>query len=74
MSAVTEKLKEYGFIRIHRSVLVNGSFVEEIRPCVTGESILRMRGGKEYSVTRTYKNNLRSLAALWIGTESFLES
>lgn len=74
MSAVTEKLKEYGFIRIHRSMLVNGSFVEEIRPCVTGEYILRMRGGKEYSVTRTYKNNLRSLAALWIGTESFLES
>ena len=74
MAAMAEKLKEYGFVRIHRSVLVNGAFVEEIRPCVTGEYNLRMKGGKEYTVSRTYKNNLRALAALWIGTESFLEA
>jgi two-component system LytT family response regulator len=72
ISAVAEKLREYGFIRIHRSVLVNASFVEGIEPRLGGEYGLRMRGGKEYTVTRTYKKNLKSLAQLWIGTDPFI--
>jgi DNA-binding LytR/AlgR family response regulator len=71
ISAISEKLKPYGFIRIHRSVLVNAEFVQEIRPCPTGEYQLRLRNGREYTVTRTYKTNLRDLASLWIGTETF---
>lgn len=71
ISAIAEKLKPYGFIRIHRSVLVNSSFVEEIEPWSTGEYVLRTKGGKEYTVSRTYKNNLKSLARFWLGTESF---
>ena len=71
ISAVAEKLASHGFIRIHRSVLVNGSFVEEITPHSTGEYGLRVRGGKEYTVTRTYKKNLKSLAELSIGTGTF---
>lgn len=69
--AVAKKLEPYGFIRIHRSVLVNTSFVEEIQPYSTGEYGLRMKDGKEYTVTRTYKKNLKSLAAYWIGTRAF---
>lgn len=72
ISAMAEKLKLYGFIRIHRSVLVNSSFVEEIQPLLTGEYGLRIRGGKEYTVTRTFKKNLQALADAWIGTDSFL--
>lgn len=68
ISAVAERLETHGFIRIHRSVIVNASFVEEIRPLSTGEYCLRVQGGKEYTVTRTYKKNLKSLAELWIGT------
>lgn len=71
ISVVAEKLEPYGFIRIHRSVLVNTSFVEEIRPYPTGEYGLRVKGGKEFTVTRTYKKNLQSLAALWIGSSTF---
>jgi two-component system, LytTR family, response regulator len=72
ISTIAENLKPYGFVRIHRSVLVNASFVQEIRPCATGEYELRVRGGKEYTVTRTYKKNLRALARFWMGTGSFL--
>jgi len=72
ISAIAEKLKPYGFVRIHRSVLVNSSFVEEIQPWSTGEYVLRIKGGKEYTVSRTYKNNLKSLARFWVGTESFV--
>jgi two-component system, LytTR family, response regulator len=72
ISILAEKLKGYGFVRIHRSVLVNASFVQDIRSCTTGEYKLRVRDGREYTVTRTYKKNLRSLAAFWIGTGTLL--
>jgi DNA-binding LytR/AlgR family response regulator len=71
ISVLAERLETHGFIRIHRSVLVNTSFVEEIRPLSTGEYCLRIEGGKEYTVTRTYKKNLKSLAEFWIGTGVF---
>jgi DNA-binding LytR/AlgR family response regulator len=71
ISVVAEKLETHGFIRIHRSVLVNTSFVEEIKPLSTGEYCLRVEDGKEYTVTRTYKRNLKSLAQFWIGTGAF---
>jgi DNA-binding LytR/AlgR family response regulator len=69
LSSMAEKLKPYGFIRIHRSVVVNISAVEQIQPLPTGEYRLRVKGGKEYLVTRTYKDNLRDLAQLWVGSE-----
>jgi len=72
ISTMAEKLKAYGFVRIHRSVIINSAYVQEIEPCLTGEYALRIRGGKQYTVTRTYKKSLRSLAEFWIGTDSFL--
>ena len=72
ISVMAEILKPYGFVRIHRSVLVNSLFVEQIKSLPTGAYALRTMGGKEYTVTRTYKNNLKSLAAAWIGTDIFL--
>jgi DNA-binding LytR/AlgR family response regulator len=73
ISTMAEKLQAYGFIRIHRSVLVNASAVEEIHPGNTGEYMLRIAGGREYMVSRTYKRNLKSLAHSWIGTGSFVD-
>jgi DNA-binding LytR/AlgR family response regulator len=69
LSSMAEKLKPYGFIRIHRSVIVNISAVEEIQSLATGEYSLRVNGGKKYLVTRTYKHNLRDVAQLWVGSE-----
>lgn len=74
ISVVAENLEPFGFIRIHRSALVNTAFVEEIKRYPTGEYGLRVRGGKEYTVTRTYKENLKSLAEFWLGTGGFLSS
>jgi two-component system LytT family response regulator len=69
ISVMAKKLKPYGFLQIHRSVLVNASFVEEIQPQATGEYGLRLKGGKQYTVTRTYKANLNGLASTWIAPE-----
>jgi DNA-binding LytR/AlgR family response regulator len=71
ISLLAQKLEPFGFIRIHRSVLVNAAFVEEIRPHTTGEYFVRMKNGKEFTVTRTYKRNLKSLAEFWIGAGAF---
>jgi two-component system LytT family response regulator len=72
ISMVAEKLKPYGFIRIHRSALVNTSFVVEIRPYSTGKCGVRVKGGKEYAVTRGYKKNLKPLTEFRIGNGAFL--
>ena len=74
LSSMAEKLKPYGFVRIARSVVVNTSAVEEIQPLATGEYRLRVKGGKEYLATRTYKHNLRDLAQLWVGSSGLEES
>ncbi len=72
ISMVAEKLKPYGFIRIHRSALVNISFVLEIKPYSTGKYGLRVKGGKEYAVTSSYKKNLKPLTEFRIGNGAFL--
>ena len=72
ISMVAEKLKPYGFIRIHRSALVNTSFVVEIKPYSTGKCGLRVKGGKEYAVTSGYKKNLKPLTEFRIGSGAFL--
>jgi two-component system, LytTR family, response regulator len=69
ISTVEEKLSGRGFIRIHRSVLVNAAKVEEVRRLSTGEHSLRLRNGKEYTVTRTYRQNLRNVSPTCIGGE-----
>jgi two-component system, LytTR family, response regulator len=72
ISALAEKLKPYGFLRIHRSVIVNSACVQEIHPCDTGEYLLRTQGGKEYTVSRTYKSNLKNIAQFWVGTDALI--
>ena len=72
ISRVAEKLKPYGFIRIHRSALVNSTFVVEIKPYSTGKCGLRVKGGKEYAVTSAYKKNLKPLTEFRIGNGAFL--
>jgi two-component system LytT family response regulator len=72
ISIVAEKLKPYGFIRIHRSALVNSSFVVEIKPYSAGKYSLRVKGGKEYAVTSGYRKNLKPLTEFRIGSGAFL--
>ena len=69
ISTLAEKLKPFGFVQIHRCVLVNVAYVEQLRRSATGVYLVRINGGKEYTITRTYKCNLRCLAESWLGVE-----
>ena len=69
LSSMAEKLKP---VRFYSHPLLGRrdiSAVEEIQSLPTGEYRLRVKGGKVYLVTRTYKDNLRDLAQLWVGSE-----
>jgi DNA-binding LytR/AlgR family response regulator len=74
LGSIAAKLKPYGFVQIHRSVLVNASFVDEVWPLPTGEYRLRVRDGAEYTVTRRYRDNLKHLAYVWLGAERVFSS
>lgn len=67
ISTLEDKLQRCGFVRIHRSVLINGRHAREIRPQPTGEYLIRTEGGREYVTSRTYRRNLNALAQVWIG-------
>jgi DNA-binding LytR/AlgR family response regulator len=69
ISDAAEKLRSFGFVRIHRSFVVNSRFAKEIQALPTGEYLLRIEGGNEYTVTRSYKDNVRLLAASWLGLQ-----
>ncbi len=71
ISVVEEKLRPYGFVRVHRSLLVNRSQVDEIKAWTTGEYGLRLKNGSECTMTRKYKKNLKELAASWLGIDGF---
>lgn len=64
--ALEQKLKPYGFVRIHRSTIVNETLVEEIRVSKAGAMWLRVAGAdKEYSVSRKYRAFISRLAPAW---------
>jgi two-component system LytT family response regulator len=71
ISTLAQKLAPLGFVQIHRSVLINASWVAELRLRVTGEYVLRLARGNEYTVSRTYRDNLKRLAQAWVGAGSF---
>jgi DNA-binding LytR/AlgR family response regulator len=69
MSTAQQKLTPSGFVRIHRSTLVNASLVKDLRRDNTGTYVLRTTDGSEYSVGRAYKDNLKVIARSWLGVD-----
>lgn len=56
-----QQLDSRYFVRIHRSIIVNSSRVKELKPWYTGEYIVTLDNGKELTLSRTYRINLRRL-------------
>jgi DNA-binding LytR/AlgR family response regulator len=55
LSSMAEKLKPYGFIRIHRSVVVNISAVEQIQPCKRSRRAGETSGDTYQSANHGYR-------------------
>jgi DNA-binding LytR/AlgR family response regulator len=67
ISVLAEQLEPYGFMRIHRSALINSAYVEAMVPQVSGEYSIRMKNGEKYNVARSYRNQVKELGVLWLG-------
>ncbi|HXI04580.1 MAG TPA: LytTR family DNA-binding domain-containing protein, partial [Candidatus Saccharimonadales bacterium] len=61
MNGIQDKLDPGQFLRIHRSAIVNIDFIKELRARRTGDYTVRMLGGKEFTLTRTYRSSLARL-------------
>ncbi len=59
--AVELRLALSGFVRIHRSTLVNAERVKELRPEDKGEYIVVLNDGTELKLTRHYRASLERL-------------
>lgn len=69
IAAVEQKLAPFGFVRIHRSILVNAARAKDLRRDHTGTYVLRTTDGNEHPVGRAYKDNLKVIARSWLGVE-----
>jgi DNA-binding LytR/AlgR family response regulator len=69
MATAEQKLTPLGFVRIHRSILVNTALVKDLRRDSTGTYVLRTTDGNEHRVGRAYKDNLKVIARSWLGVE-----
>ena len=61
ISSLEEALPAGKFMRIHRSVIVNLSMVQEIQPCGGGEFVVILRNGRELPLGRTYRSKIDEL-------------
>jgi len=68
IARIEQKLSPFGFVRIHRGILVNAAYAKEFTRASSGEYSIRMTSGQEYTVSRTYKTNLRRFAQSWLGS------
>jgi DNA-binding LytR/AlgR family response regulator len=69
MATAEQKLTPLGFLRIHRSILVNTALVKDLRRDNTGTYLLRTTDGSEHPVGRAYKGNLKMIAKSWLGVD-----
>jgi two-component system LytT family response regulator len=61
IAAVELRLALSGFVRIHRSILVNAERVKELRPRDKGEYTVVLNDGTELKMTRNYRTSVERL-------------
>jgi two-component system LytT family response regulator len=62
ISALEPRLAPLGFVRIHRSTLLNIDRVRELRPLSRGEFMVVLFDGTERKLSRNYRGALDRLA------------
>lgn len=62
IGALELKLATSGFVRIHRSTLLNADRVRELRPLTKGEFMVVLLDGTERKLSRNYRGALERLA------------
>jgi two-component system LytT family response regulator len=61
MTEMETRLDARAFVRVSRSAIVNLERVQELVPAARGEHFVRLTGGRELKLTRSYRENLEAL-------------
>jgi two-component system LytT family response regulator len=64
MRDLEEKLDPEKFARIHRSTIVNVAKIQDLQPWFTGEYIVRLKNGRELTMTRRYRDRLLAMLSI----------
>ncbi len=61
MNRLETKLNPEKYIRIHRSTIVNVERIKELQPLFSGDYVVILRGGKQLTLSRSYRDKLLHL-------------
>jgi two-component system, LytTR family, response regulator len=61
MAHLEERLDPRGFVRVHRSFIVNLKYVKEVRRELNGDSVVIMDSGNKVALGRSYRGHLNEL-------------
>lgn len=56
-----ENMVPSNLVRIHRTTIVNTSYILQTRSLLNGDYMVTMKNGEQHKVSRTYRDNLRSV-------------
>ncbi|MFI4922065.1 MAG: LytTR family DNA-binding domain-containing protein [Gammaproteobacteria bacterium] len=63
LASLEQRLKPHGFLRIHRSTLVNKDRIRELRALDNGEYYVLMHDGTQVRLSRSYRASLQEILA-----------
>ncbi len=58
LKSLVDELKNYGFIRIHRSYAINTKYFQTIEKLKTGDAKITLTSGEQLKMSRSFKDNL----------------
>ena len=58
MTVLERRLAPHGFVRVHRSAIVNLDRVREVVPRRTGDHVVVLTGGVRLKLSRSYKDRI----------------
>lgn len=62
MTVLEQKLAPHGFVRVHRSAIVNLDRVREVVPRRTGDHVVVLTGGVRLKLSRSYRDRIQAPA------------
>ncbi|MEE8576538.1 MAG: response regulator [candidate division Zixibacteria bacterium] len=60
MKELEDRLAEFGFIRVHRSAIINSGSITEIRIKPSGDGTVLLESGTRVNLSRRYRSNLKA--------------
>lgn len=61
LAAMEERLEERGFVRVHRSAVVNLAHVREVRPISHGDAVIMLQDGGKVKLSRSRRERFEKL-------------